>query len=373
MNRACIFCGASGKLTAEHVFGDWLNGLGLSDELTRGGAGPLNRSLRDLGMARPFDRTVKTVCAPCNNGWMSKLEAVAARTLSPLVVGTAAAIESSDVPALVAWVQKTALVSMCMLSRAERKAGGGLPAEECRALYELRDQLQPLPDTQMWIAPYCGRQRIAAAHVTPMAVRIHGIAEPDRPQAYVATIVVGKVLLQCVRFTSPGLAFELASDTEMASVWPHAGPAQPPIGPPIDDEAFVRVAKGTNLTARSLPVALRPWTPATDLTRSDIVGSFVQLPTPCCERHIYYPTALAEEAQVGVFYAFLAGCDCGTWHLVVTEADGAHFKVEAPSLNDELRRAYERRDGEEVVFENEEATLFTCKRLSNSPRIVTRC
>jgi hypothetical protein len=369
MNRACIFCGFSGKLTAEHVFGDWLNGLALGKEPTRGGAGPLNRSLRDLGVARPFGRTVKTVCGQCNNGWMSQLEVVAARALSALIVGGTATVELSDAAALTAWVQKTALVSMCMLSSTERATGGGLPTEECRGLYELRHQLCPLPDTQLWIAQYSGRQRLAAAYVTPMVVRIPGIEEPKQPHAYVATIVVGKVLLQCARFTTPALAFELSSDIDLGCVWPVSGAVEAPVGTPIDDEAFVRVAKGLNLGARSLPVALRPWTPATDLARSSIVGPFVQLPTPCCQGHVYYPTALVDEALVGVFYAFLAGCDCGVWHLVVTEADGAHFKVEAPTLNREIVAAYDRRDGEEVIFESEEAT-FPCKRLSSSPGVV---
>ena len=372
MDRACIFCGFSGKLTAEHVFGDWLNRLGFGEERTRGGAGPLNRSLRDLGLARPFSRTVKTVCAQCNNGWMSQLEVVAARALSPLVVGTAVAVDPADAAALTAWVQKTALVSMCMLSSAERKDDGGLPAEECRALYELRHQLLPLPDSQLWITRYSGTQRLGAAYVTPMAVRIHGIAEPDRPQAYAATIVVGEALLQCVRFTTPGLAFDLVSDFEMVTVWPNAGSVDAPFGPPVDDEAFVRVAKGLNLVARSVPLALRPWTPATDLAASSLVGSLVQLPTPCCQRYVFYPTALVDEALVGVFYAFLTGCDCGRWHLVVTESDGAHFKVEAPELNEAIQSAYAKQEGQEVVFENEEAT-FTCKRLANSPRIVARC
>lgn len=361
MARACVFCGFEGKLTAEHVFGDWLNALGLGNGPSRGGAGLLNRSLRDLGVARPFGRTVRTVCAPCNNGWMSKLEAVAARVLSPIILAKASAIDVNDAAALTAWAQKTALVSMCMLDRSERAANGGLPVEEFRALYARRDSLEPLPDTQLWLARYRGRQRLAAAYVTPMAVRLPGVREPDRPQAYVATILLGEVLLQCVRFTTPALAFGLANDLPTAPVWPVAGRIEQP-GGSIDDEAFVRVAKGLNLRPNGLPVAFRPWTPATDLPPSDIVGSFVELPTPCCDGYLYYPTALVEEALRGVFYAFVAACDCGMWHLVVTESDGAHFKAEAPSLTEELVMAFERRAGTDVLFENGEER-FVCRRL----------
>src|SRR4051794_11471516 len=72
--KTCVFCGSGGKLTGEHVFGDWLSRIGLSTESVLQAAGPLNRSLRRMGVTRPFGWTVRDVCGPCNNGWMSRLE-----------------------------------------------------------------------------------------------------------------------------------------------------------------------------------------------------------------------------------------------------------------------------------------------------------
>jgi len=65
---SCAFCGFTGKLTGEHVFGDWLTRIGLDLEPVEHGAGPLNRIGRSFGAHPPFRQKVKDVCADCNNG-----------------------------------------------------------------------------------------------------------------------------------------------------------------------------------------------------------------------------------------------------------------------------------------------------------------
>ena len=96
MAGTCAFCGFSGKLTGEHVFGDWLARIGLDLEPVQFDGGPLNRLGRDLGVDRPFRRTVRNVCGTCNNGWMSRPEDVAKRVLTPLILGERGAIEPAD-------------------------------------------------------------------------------------------------------------------------------------------------------------------------------------------------------------------------------------------------------------------------------------
>ena len=39
----CAFCGRTGKLTSEHVLGDWLSRIGLDLDPVAHAAGPLNR------------------------------------------------------------------------------------------------------------------------------------------------------------------------------------------------------------------------------------------------------------------------------------------------------------------------------------------
>lgn len=59
------------------------------------GAGPLNRIGRELGVRRPFRQTVRDVCGDCNHGWMSRLEVVAQRVLTPFILGQPGQIEAA--------------------------------------------------------------------------------------------------------------------------------------------------------------------------------------------------------------------------------------------------------------------------------------
>ncbi|PSR20353.1 MAG: hypothetical protein C7B45_15330 [Sulfobacillus acidophilus] len=74
MARRCVFCGASGPMTREHVWPDWLSRTGFPNEPTVIESGPLNRLPSEFGPMRPLSTTVKAVCDKCNNGWMSRLE-----------------------------------------------------------------------------------------------------------------------------------------------------------------------------------------------------------------------------------------------------------------------------------------------------------
>jgi len=142
---ACSFCGEEAKLTGEHVLGSWLGRIGLDLQPAQHGAGPLSRVGRNLGGVRPpFRQTVRTVCATCNNGWMSRLEMVAERVLSPLILGAPGEMPPEDQGTIAAWVQKSALVAMLVLSEAERTTGHGVPQSEYRELYGLRETSGPM-------------------------------------------------------------------------------------------------------------------------------------------------------------------------------------------------------------------------------------
>lgn len=349
-SRACVFCGSEGKLTGEHVFGDWLTRIGLDAAPRRHGAGPINRSARDLGITRPFTRKVRDVCGPCNHGWMSKLEAGAGRVLTPFILGSAGAISEDDVGAIAAWVQKTALVGMLVSSEEDRARGYGLPQEEYRALYACRHDVTPLPASRFWIGRHQGTQRSSAIWVTPMVVKIDGLGEPDRPQAYAMTIVLGEVVLHGFRFTTPGLEFELAVADGLVQVWPPTGPISWPCGMPIDDLKFARLSKGQRLVSLLRDVTVTAWTPAADLPSSTSDGTLVRLPTPCGEHFVFYPRALADAARIGRYHFFTTFCECGKSYLVETEEDGAHFKAEGDG--DGISERYEALPGDEFFIED---------------------
>lgn len=356
---SCAFCGFTGKLTGEHVFGDWISRIGLDLNPVAHGAGPLNLIGRELGVRPPFRQTVKDVCADCNNGWMSQLEVVAQRVLTPFILGKPGEIDEADAAAVAMWTQKTALTAMLVAPQEERDAGYGLPASEYRALWTLRDEMQSLPVSQFWLGRYegeCGW----SVRVVPLIVTVAELPEPDRPQGYAMTVVLGQLMLFGVRFTTPSLQVQLATRQRLPQLWPTAGPVRWPGGTPVDDAAFLGFAGGNDLYSTEQHIQIRPWKPATELPPSKAVGGMIELPTICGKHVVYYPARLVGEAVRGRFYVFGTACECPKAYLIQTEPDGAHAK--AAGTPEEISELYENLSGEEVLIEDEQG-VFLCKQL----------
>ena len=355
-------------MTREHVFGQWVSKIGLDRSTVRHKAGPLNRLGRDMGTRPPYQQTVKSFCAACNNGWMSRLEATARRVLTPLILGEAGTITVQDQATIAAWVQKTALTAMLVSSEEERAGGYGLPATEYTGLYARRDRMQPLDATRFWVGEYDGDPGFWSVRVTPLTVRIAGIPEPELPQAYAMTIVLGQLVLHGLRFTTPVLAIDVTMDLGMPQLWPSLGPASWPFGQPCTAASFLSVADGKMLRSTAERVELRPWTPASELPQSDAARGMVELPTLCGKHSVFYPSPLVEEAARGRFYAFATMCECPVAYLIQTELDGAHCS--AADEPDVISEVYESLPGEEVLLGDHDGA-FVCKRLPTESHDVT--
>lgn len=355
----CAFCGYGGKLTGEHVLGNWLGNIGLDPESVPHGAGPLNQLGRDLGVRPPFRQTVRDVCGDCNNGWMSRLENIARRTLASLIVGEPGILSLDDQGAVAAWVQKTALTAMLVSSEKNRADGHGVPVSEYHDLYARRNAAQPLADSQFWIGRYEG-VRGWSIRVTPLAVRMYGVPEPAQPQGYAMTVVIGQLVLHGVRFTTPSLHFDVSTSLGMPQIWPPTGLVRWPDGQLLDDAAFLGFAGGKNFRSFESHLELRPWRPATELKPSQTVGPMVALPTICGKHTVYYPLILVEEAMRGRFYVFGTACECGTAYLIQTESDGAHCK--AAGTTEAVSELLERLSGEDLVIQDDQG-IFDCRRV----------
>lgn len=353
MTATCVFCGSSGTLTGEHVLGDWLSKIGLDLDPVPHGAGWLNRIGRGLGVRPPFGQKVRDVCGDCNNGWMSRLEVIAQRVLTPLILGQSGRVDSADQGAIAAWVQKTALTAMLVSSEADRARGYGLPVGEYHELYTLRGGLRPLLASQFWAGGYEG-VRGWSIRVTPLAVRVDGLPEPDRPQAYAMTILLGQLVLQGVRFTTPGLQVRVS--TGLSQLWPPAGPITLPSGTPLNDDGFLNFAGGKGFRSTEQHLEFQPWRPATELKPSQLVGGMVELPTICGKHVVYYPAALVSEAMHGRFYAFGTACECPMAYLIHTEPDGAHCK--AADTAEIVSGLYEALPGNEYTIEDYDGRFY---------------
>jgi len=84
--RQCAFCRAeSVKLSAEHVWGDWMSDLfGPAGEL-------ITQEHRSEGKVRRWrsarmDLTAKVVCKKCNETWMSDIEAQIKTSFSEIIL-----------------------------------------------------------------------------------------------------------------------------------------------------------------------------------------------------------------------------------------------------------------------------------------------
>jgi hypothetical protein len=104
---------------------------------------------------------------------MSRLETVAQRVLTPIILEESARIASSDQAAVAMWLQKTALISMLLSSSEQREQGYGLPPSEYRLLYEQSEVQQPLPASMVWIGSYAGPFTLGSMRVTPSATPAH--------------------------------------------------------------------------------------------------------------------------------------------------------------------------------------------------------
>jgi hypothetical protein len=144
-SRQCLFCGSVGRLTEEHVFGDWLHNLGFTDP-----AG-IREMIEDadlenpvIQIGHPFHRKLRIVCEPCNGGWMKGMEDAAKPLLIKMFNSNSSNVELDDADqlTLARWAFKTAAV-LSQLGTIKT-----FPLAHCREFYET--DIPPV-STRLWI------------------------------------------------------------------------------------------------------------------------------------------------------------------------------------------------------------------------------
>ena len=299
------------------------------------------------------------VCSTCNNGWLSQLEGTAKPVITPLIRGEPRRLPYDDQALIAAWTSKTALVSLLLSSVEARLSGYGVPSTEYTALYAQRDRIEPLPYSQYWTGSYTGNRRGASIWVTPFVIEVLGAGSPpDIPSGYAMTLVLGKLLVQGVRFTAPALQVELTTERGFLDIWPPQDTFPWPASGVADDEMLDRMNQAKTFLVQAKGVRLSPFKPATELPRSTIEGrDLIRLPLGCGRHEAFYPAALAGETlHAGKQHVFLTGCECPLGYIIRTEADGAHMKRWGEPAA--IEEAYEQWPGEEFVIENANGVFF---------------
>jgi hypothetical protein len=133
----CVFCRKDATLTAEHVLPQWIRPH-VSDP---GGRGTHTRTEIRVGewvdersfAAKPAALKVRSVCAACNNGWMSDLEDEAKPFLLSMINGHRRTYYRRGQCLIAMWLLKTALV-------AGSKFEPALPSDFYERLYAERQR-----------------------------------------------------------------------------------------------------------------------------------------------------------------------------------------------------------------------------------------
>lgn len=183
----CVFCQRNEPLSAEHVFPRWTQPFlaesqddeGTHTRITiRAGQADDTRSHR----GKPATLTVRSVCADCNNGWMSRLEEQAKPYLLTMIRGHGRTYYEHGQALIATWLVKTALV-------AGSKFTPLLPAEIYRQLY---DDLQPSDNTIVWLArtPY---EEMHYTDFRPIRTHPDESPPPATPNSYSALLAVGQL------------------------------------------------------------------------------------------------------------------------------------------------------------------------------------
>lgn len=249
--KHCIFCQDRVKLTREDFFPQWFREL--YPAASESGKSRLNAEVSwherdtDTGeivtviapskLARPgdlADQTLRIVCGPCNNGWMSRLQQAAKPHLIPYIHGRWAKPSRATRQVISSWATMFAMVV-----EFGDEPSAVVPSIE-REVFR-RDQRPPIA-AYVWAGrlagdlPYWFHRRSLRLTLNPS-----DIAGP--PNAQITTIVLGHLLLQVYLTTSELTPFDPIDQCTkhgLFPLWPLSLKAAGGEQPPVRDKDAVR-------------------------------------------------------------------------------------------------------------------------------------
>lgn len=253
-SRRCIFCGAGGKLTTEHVFPKWL----LAD-IKKAGFGPPTQQPVWTEKSRPNGQPdeevhetrrrmsphgidlAKCVCKTCNGGWMSReLEIPFSKAFRRLVRHEQTPL---DLRLMARWALKTAMVADAGLST------GQLFTQEDRDMVRIG---QTPPSTDVRFSFHPGSNASTGFGGSDIYIDPH---PPFTPATGSLSVLFAGPLRFLIRRsdTPPGYLLLLAATNHFARHW---GPLTIPVDPfeslrahsYEEIDAFLADPKATGLT-----------------------------------------------------------------------------------------------------------------------------
>jgi hypothetical protein len=234
----CVFCGATGRMSAEHVFPDWSqpflrseDGLGTHTRTIMRAEGETTSEHRGL----PATSTVRSVCGACNNVWMSRLEGDAKPYLETMLNNHGRTYYRGGQALLATWAVKTALV-----------AGSKFEPQTPEVFYRnLTAARTPSGTTRIWM----GATPWAEFHYVDH--RPLKISRRDEPRvrtenAFAGLLALGHVVFYVVSWIDnpPSVEPVQRYSDSLLELWPYSGPkAWPPRGLRLDEDALDDLAE----------------------------------------------------------------------------------------------------------------------------------
>ena len=189
--RTCAFC-PSTKLTQEHVWGDWVNGI-LPPDTTftttrKTSPDDYSKPWKTIGI----QQTAGVVCRVCNNGWMSDLETNEAKpTMADMIRhGGAVSLLPRGITSIAAWAFKmTVLANFIGLLKNE-------PYFSTADRYNFAKTMQVPAGIQMWLFALNTPGRVTGklnSHLGRLPVHVKYAFD-----LYIATFALGYVGVQVI-------------------------------------------------------------------------------------------------------------------------------------------------------------------------------
>ena len=178
--RACIFCGSTqDKLTAEHLFGNWISRAFQPERKQQDRYRLWHQNLtgkRSEWRSASIDQKARLLCPRCNNEWSSELENEVLKPLiEPLMLrGRRTVLRLEDQLALSAWIVKTMIFYNHMWDSANPEHL--FYSDEQR--YRFRETLEPPDGVIIWLARFLGETPTESA---PIIGKLSGY-EPRREE-----------------------------------------------------------------------------------------------------------------------------------------------------------------------------------------------
>jgi hypothetical protein len=147
-DKECAFCPHSAKLSAEHIWSEWMRSLFPGKKFRFISRDERGAVVKEWASA-DIDMTAKVVCQKCNNDWMSSLESTHAKpAMADLIVGSKElTISQEQAKGIAAFAFKTTLIADHM--KRDRK-----PFFSREVRHKFAKSLNIPPNTQMWMAGF---------------------------------------------------------------------------------------------------------------------------------------------------------------------------------------------------------------------------